>query len=121
MPAWGSTSWWPEESRVFGDCFPILPWIGTRKMDGAFTHHRLPSTHSSRVGRCDLDGVPERFQFTAHTLRDAGLHLHIAAAEGRLGKSRLLHRILHIHPKVHDVGNELRMSLGLIPAAHDPE
>ena len=45
----------------------------------------------------------------------------IAAVEGSLGEAGLFERGLHIHSVVDDVGDELRVGLRLVPAAHNAE
>ena len=46
---------------------------------------------------------------------------NIAAFEGVLGEARLFERGLDVHAVVDDVGDELRVGLRLVPAAHDAE
>src|SRR6185312_2259855 len=57
----------------------------------------------------------------AHVRRNRLLHFDIAASECWFGESRLFERGLDVHAEVNNVGNELRLGLRLVPAAHDAE
>ena len=68
-----------------------------------------------------LDLVAALRKSGANVSRNRLLHLYIAALEGILRETRLLQRSLHIHAVINDVGDELRVRLRLVPAAHDAE
>src|SRR5580693_6761529 len=53
--------------------------------------------------------------------RNTVLQIHIAAGKRVFAEPRSLQSFLNIHSEIHDVGNELRMRLRLIEAAHDSE
>ena len=65
--------------------------------------------------------MAERHQIAADFERDAVFDGHVAAAKSFLGEARRFEGHLNIHPVVHDVGNELRVRLRLVQAAHDSE
>ena len=53
--------------------------------------------------------------------RDAILEVYIAACKRYLPEPRGLQSFLNIHSKIDNIGNELRVRLRLIEAAHDSE
>ena len=62
-----------------------------------------------------------RRQFVAHVSGDTVFHEDIAAGKRHLRKARRLERSLDVHLEIYDVGHKLRVSLRLVPSAHDPE
>src|SRR5581483_2108578 len=52
---------------------------------------------------------------------DAGFHLNVTAFESSLREPRRFQSRLNIHSKIDDIGDKLRMRLGLVPTAHDAE
>ena len=46
---------------------------------------------------------------------------HVAAGERELRHARGFERRLNVHAVIDDVGDELRVGLRLVPAAHDAE
>ena len=49
------------------------------------------------------------------------LDLNVASRERQLREPARLERFLNIEAEVGDPGHELRVGLGLVPSAHDPE
>jgi len=74
-----------------------------------------------RPWRTHLELMPEGRKLVADAFRHARFDLHVASLEGTLGEAAGFERLLDGHPMIGDVGNELRVRLRLVPAAHDAE
>src|SRR5215216_6293454 len=49
----------------------------------------------------------------------SGFHVNVATSKGELGKAGCFEGGLQVHFVIHEVGNELRVRLRLVPATHD--
>jgi hypothetical protein len=67
------------------------------------------------------DRVSHGGKLAAHLGRNTRLELHVSSGEGLLREPRRLDRSLHIHAEVNDVGDDLSVSLRLVPPSHHPE
>ena len=83
--------------------------------------HRRALPHGERKRLKQLDLMTTQRQGGANIGRDCFFHLNVAAVEGLLGETRLFERRLDVHAEIDDVGDELRVGLGLIPSTHDSE
>ena len=60
-------------------------------------------------------------QLIPYVLPEAIFHHQVAAAERMLVEPRRLQSRLNVHFEVHQVRDELRVRLRLVPTAHDPK
>src|SRR4029077_12778333 len=93
------------------------------EVDAAFgvSHHRLAVPHRGGESAERRDHVAAPRKFLPYCVRDAGLHLDVAAAEGSLREARRLERHLYVHSEIHNIGHELGVRLRLVPATHNAE
>ncbi len=100
-----------------------MTWItGAEVYTLAVAHHHLAETEFvGRAVRQHFQLVAQLGEFKAHRFGHGFLDLHIAACEGSLGEASGLERLLNAHAVIDDVGDELRVRLRLVPAAHDAE
>src|SRR4029077_7272837 len=82
-------------------------------------NHRLPAAHPAREIALQFNPVPALRQVRPYIRWNARFNHYIASAERQLRKSRRFERSLNIHSVIHHVGNELRVRLRLVEAAHD--
>ncbi len=68
-----------------------------------------------------FDLMAAGFEIFSSAFGDAVFHCHVAAIESVLGEARSFERGLNIHLVIGNVGDELRVRLGLIESAHDSE
>src|SRR2546425_9286476 len=83
--------------------------------------HRLAVAEVRRARWPHLQIVPEPGELRSDLLGDARLDLDVASFECALGEAARLQRLLDAHAVVDHVHHELRVRLGLVPAAHDAE
>ena len=60
-------------------------------------------------------------KFFTHFGREPVFQLNVAAAKSVFGETRRFESRLDVHLEIHNVGDELGVSLRLVPASHDPE
>src|SRR5579884_2552442 len=109
--------------RRLGDGFAILAGIGGAEVDagGEIALGGLAAADARAVGAEDVNLVAARAEGAADGGGNAVFHVHVASGEAELGEARGFEGGLYVHAEVHDVGNELRVRLRLIEAAHDAE
>src|SRR5208337_2948647 len=88
---------------------------------GKIPQDRLPAAHVRGKGAEEGDLVSLGGKIVAGLLREAVLQLDVAAFKGTFGESRSLQRRLNVHLEIHEIRDELRVRLRLVPAAHDAE
>ena len=113
---------WPLTLRL-GDGLAILARVGSAVVDAGaeVPHHGLATAHDFRVIAAQIYLMSAAGERLADVLRNAILHHDVATVESHFGEARRLHRRLDVHPVVDHVGDELRVRLRLVVAAHDSE
>src|SRR3990172_3290669 len=101
----------------------VFARVGSAVIDprGEIALDSLAAAHIRRESPEQLNLVAAGGELGANAFRDARLHLHVAAGKGGLGEAGGFEGLLDVHAEVHQVGDELCVGLGLVPAAHDAE
>jgi hypothetical protein len=66
-----------------------------------------------------IDLVSTLRQHSAHISRKVLFHLQVAPGEGVFCESRRFECRLEVHPKIHNIRNELSVGLSLVESAHN--
>src|SRR6185295_18037648 len=84
-------------------------------------HNRLPRTEEVGVVGAHIHLVAPGGKLLTDSSRNTLLDPHLTSARVRIHESRGIERLLDIHPEIDNVGDELSVRLGLVPAADDAE
>ena len=107
----------------FRDSFAILSRVRRTEIHAGreVALHGLAAAHGTGIRALHVKFVPEICELVLRGTGEAIFDKHIAAGEGVFRKARCLERGLNVHFEIDDIGDELRVGLRLIPAAHDSE
>jgi len=107
----------------FRDGGAVFAWVGGAVIDvgGEVALNGLATAYRGGIGADESDLVALGGKFVAGFLGEAIFHLQVAAIEGAFCEARGFEGGLDIHFVIGEIGDELGVSLRLIPATHDAE
>src|ERR1700679_264096 len=108
---------------LLGDRGSVGTWVSCSKVDlaAAVADDSCPLAYRKGEGFEQSDLVAPLREAITDVGRDGLLHLDIATLKGSFREAGLFERSLDVHTIVNNVGDELRVGLSLVPAAHDAE
>src|SRR5262245_27709986 len=105
----------PEDRRL-RYCGAVSTRVGCAIIDArcGVVHDRLSGAEEVGVVGADIDLVAPGGKLLADSSGNTLSDPHFASARIRIHEARGIERLLDIHPEIDDVGDELRVRLGLI-------